>query len=266
MRRAQPRWLSAAFLPILVALLAGLLLVPASSSFADPLKPKKKDSNPRIKSKNAVITTSVEPSEAKPGDTVTFKVTAKLNPGYHIYKYAEKPKPPGSGPLYTTFDFFDTAGLKVEGNWQASKEPIKHKETAWPDLPFVEYYEDEVTWSIKLKVPEGTEAGKKTLRCQLGYMICNDRSCDPPGQWTLPDAVLTVLAAGAGSAATPAPKLAAATPAPAPATTSSPSPRTEPTESSGAAESRTVSTPPAPVGRILFPDQERDRAEGRARD
>jgi thiol:disulfide interchange protein len=250
MRRAHPRWLAAVSLPILVALLAGLLLVPASSAFADPAKPKKKDTNPRLKSRYATLTASVEPSEAKPGETVTFKVTAKLDPGYHIYKYTEKPLPPGSGPVYTTFDFFDTAGLKVEGDWQVSKEPIKHKEPVWPDLPFVEYYEDEVTWSVKLKVPEGTEPGKKTLRCQLGYMICNEKSCSAPGQWTLPDAELTVLPAGAPvKKATPDPKPTAATPAPAPAPATPSSPRTDPAESSGAAESRTVSTPPAaPAG------------------
>ena len=38
-----------------------------------------------------VLTTSVEPAEAKPGETVTFKVTAKLDPGYHIYKYSKEP-------------------------------------------------------------------------------------------------------------------------------------------------------------------------------
>ncbi len=173
MHRAHPGRLPAACLPIVLALLAGLLLVPASPSFADPPKPKLPDSRARSKPRTAEITTAVEPSRAKPGDTVTFKVIAKLEPGFHIYKDTDKPKQ-AAGPVYTTFDFFDTAGLKVEGSWQPSRDPIKHKEPVWPDLPFVEYYEDEVTWSIKLKVPEGTEPGKKTLRCQVGYMICNE--------------------------------------------------------------------------------------------
>ncbi len=73
---------------------------------------------------------------------------------------------------------------------------MKHKEENFPNLPFVEFYEDEVTWSIKLKVPDGIEPGKKTLRCQAGYMVCNDKCCSPPGQWTFPDAELTVLPGG----------------------------------------------------------------------
>ena len=174
---------------------------------------KKKDTNPRLKSRNAELTASVEPAEAKPGDTVTLKVTAKLDPGYHIYKYSKTPMKPGEGPSYTSFDLFDPAGLEAQGDWSASKEPIQHKEEVWPNLPFVEYYEDEVTWSHKLKVPPGTPAGKKTLRVQVGYMICDARSCSPPGQWTLPAVTLTVRPGeGAGASSSPAAKPAASDP------------------------------------------------------
>ena len=102
-------------LPVVLALLAGLWLVPASSTFADPPKPKLPDSRARLKPKDAELTTSVEPAEAKPGETVTFKVTAKLDPGYHIYKYTKEKPMRGAGPVYTTFDFFDTAGLQGRG-------------------------------------------------------------------------------------------------------------------------------------------------------
>src|SRR5262249_5803228 len=56
----------------------------------------------------------------------------------------------------------------------------------------------EITWSIPLRIPPGTEPGKKTLRVQAGYQVCNAKSCSMPGQWTLPEAVVTVLAAGTG--------------------------------------------------------------------
>jgi thiol:disulfide interchange protein len=249
MHRAHPGRMAATCLPIVLAVLAGLLLVPASPSFGDPPQPKKKDTNARLKSRYATITTSVEPSRAKPGETVTFKVIAKIDPGFHIYKDTDKPKQWRSGPVYTTFDFFDTAGLKIEGEWAASKEAIKHKEPVWDELPFVEYYEDEVTWSIKLKIFEGTEPGKKVLRCQVGYMICNDKSCSSPGQWTLPDAELTVLPAqgSASKPAEPEPKKAAAAPTP---TASSDPPKDSPTaaskEPAPTGTSATASTSPSP--------------------
>ena len=162
----------------------------------DDAKPAKKDSPAALKPKQATLTASVEPAEAKPGEEVTFKVTAKLDSGFHIYKYSKEHK---GGPVPTSFDFFDSAGLEVEGDWTASPEPEKHKDPNFPEVDSVEYHEDEVTWSIKLKVPAGAAPGKKTLRCQARYMICDAKTCSVPGRWTLPDVELTVT--GAESAA-----------------------------------------------------------------
>src|SRR5690349_18337149 len=69
------------------AIFVGLLSSPNAVTAADPPKPAKKDTPRALKPKTAVLTTSVEPAEAKPGERVTFKVTAKLEPGFHIYKY-----------------------------------------------------------------------------------------------------------------------------------------------------------------------------------
>ena len=170
------------------------LALPAGRAFAvaDDAKPAKKDSRPATRPREAKFTTSVSPSEAKPGDTVTYKVKVKLDAPWHIYKYAKVQAE--NGPRYTEFDFFDTAGLKLNGDWTPSAEPIKKKEPAFPDIPFLEYHEDEVTWSVSLKIPADAKPGRKTLRCQAGYMICSDQNCSFPGQWTLPDATLTVVA------------------------------------------------------------------------
>ncbi len=212
MRRAHLGWPAAvgASALCLLVLIAGPLLLVERSQAADSQgpAPKKKDSRARFQSKNAKLTTSVEPAEAHPGGTVAFKVTAKVDPGFHIYKYSRDAAKPGAGPLPTTFDLFDTGGLMPEGDWTASREPIRHPEPAFPDIPFVEYYEDEVSWSIHLKVPPGAEPGKKILRVQAGYMVCNASSCSMAGQWTLPETTLTVLS---GGSAAPPPTVAAST-------------------------------------------------------
>lgn len=188
----------------LIALVAGLAL--GGHAWADPPKPTKKDTTLAIRPKNAVLTTAVEPDKAKPGDVVTFKVTAKLDPGAHIYKYSREA---GPGPVSTSFDFFDTGGLKIEGDWTASKEPKREKDSNFPDLDVVEFFEHEVTWSVKLKIPEGTPPGKLALRCQARYMVCTSRNCSIPGQWTLPAAELTIVG---GKAQPPANAVAAASP------------------------------------------------------
>ena len=125
------------------------------------------------------------------GDSVTYKVTARLKPKWHIYKYAKAPEDPGP----TWFDVFDPAGLTPFGEWSASKEAHKPDPADKLAPPFG-YYEDEVTWSIKLGVPPGIVPGKKTLRVQAGYQVCNDTNCSVPGQWTLPDVEFTVLPGG----------------------------------------------------------------------
>jgi thiol:disulfide interchange protein len=183
-------------------LLLGSALDRASGAYGadEPPKPAQKDSPTRAKPKDVVLTTSIEKAEARPGDTVALKVTAKLNSGWHIYTQAKNQE--GEGPRKTVFDLFDTAGLEVAGDWKADRKPESRAEPAFDNKTF-EYFEDEVSWSIPLKVPSGTAAGKKLIRLQASYQVCNAQSCSFPGRWTLPDATLTVLAAEEGGAGSP---------------------------------------------------------------
>jgi thiol:disulfide interchange protein DsbD len=159
-------------------------------------KPSQKDSPARARPKDVEWKTAVVPAEARPGDTVRLQVTVRLNPGWHIYTQAKTQD--GEGPRKTVFDVFDTSGLEVAGDWKASKEPEAKAEPAFDNQIF-RFFDDEVTWSIPVKLPAGTPAGKKVIRCQASYQICNAQSCSFPGRWTLPDATLTVLPAGGGS-------------------------------------------------------------------
>jgi thiol:disulfide interchange protein DsbD len=181
--------------------------------------PTKKDSSARIRPKGVTVIPSVEPSEARPGETVTYKVKASLEPGLHIYAVAREGEK-REGPIPTTFDFFDPAGLKLGAAWKSDHAPEARPEPAFNNQ-IVEFFEDEVTWSIPLTAPADAAPGKRTLRCQAGYQVCNDRSCFPPGQWTLPDVTLTVLA-GAGKAATAAQPAPSQSPAETPPDNGSP--------------------------------------------
>jgi thiol:disulfide interchange protein DsbD len=218
MRSAPTRPQVIAGLALVAAALFGL--TPCSAPAADPPQPARKDSSPRIRPREATLTPEIVPAEAKAGAKVTYQVRVKLEPGWHIYTYAKQPREDGPPrPSFTTFDLFDTGGLKVAGDWMPSKPPIQHPEPAFPDFKFIEYYEDEVTWSIKLQVPPGTPPGPVKLRCQAGFQICNDLVCKPPGQWTLADASLTIVPGIAAAEPVPAPApvaSATATPPPAP--------------------------------------------------
>src|SRR5689334_2649191 len=101
----------------LSALVMFAVPLPAAIGADEPAKPAQKDSSVRAKPKDVVLSTSVKPAEAKPGDTVTFQVTAKLKPGWHIYTQAKTQE--GDGPRNTLFDLFDTGGLEVVSDWKA---------------------------------------------------------------------------------------------------------------------------------------------------
>jgi thiol:disulfide interchange protein DsbD len=218
MPSAQTRLQAIARPALVAAALLGVALSPtsaprpAAAQEAAAPKPAKKDSRPQIRPTEVTMTPAVTPTEAKAGATVTYQVKAALEPGWHIYTYAKaQPANGPARPSFTTFDFFDTGGLKIVGNWTASKPPVRQKEPAFNNLE-IEFFEDEVTWTIQLQVPPGTAPGPKTLRCQAGYQICNDQTCKIPGQWTLPDVTLTVVPGVAEPERT-----TAAPPAPAPA-------------------------------------------------
>jgi thiol:disulfide interchange protein DsbD len=179
---------------------------------ADASKPAQKDSPARAKPRDAVLTMTVEPTEARPGDTVSLRVTARLNPGWHIYTQAKTQE--GEGPRKTVFDLFDTAGLEVAGNWKPSKQPEEKAEPAFDNQVF-QYFEDEVTWSLPLRVPADAAPGKKSIRLQASYQICNAQSCSFPGRWTLPDATLTVRGETTAAAAATPPQGTTEQPAPA---------------------------------------------------
>lgn len=172
--------------------------------------PKQKDGNARFQPKEATFTTAIIPAEAKPGEEVKLEVRAKLKPKWHIYKFAKKQD--DSGPRSTEFDLYRTDGLEIAGEWAPAKPPKREKEPAFPDIEFVEFYEEEAVWSIPLKVPADAAPGEKTIKVQAYYQLCDDKSCSRPGRWTLPEAKLTV--AGDGAAKPEEPKKAEAAPAP----------------------------------------------------
>ena len=176
----------------------------SASLLAD--QPAKKDSNARLQPKSAAWSTKVEPSTAKPGEKVKFTASVKLQPGWHLYKYTKQQ--PETGPRQTEFDLFTTTGLKTSGDWKPSKELIKKKEPAFPELPYVEFYEDQVSFSIDLEVPANATSGDKSIQVQVFYQLCNAQNCSIPGRWTLPAAVLVVQGGQAAVAPVVAPPVA----------------------------------------------------------
>lgn len=234
---------SSAFLARSVLAILSLWILSTPTLAADA-KPVKKDSPARAKPNDVTVTATAEPLEVRPGGKVTYTVSARLNPGWHIYTYSEKQ--PDQGPRATQFDFFDPDGLKVVGNWKPSKEAHRKQEPAFNNLE-VAFYEDEVSWSVELQAPADIAPGKKTLRCQASYQICNAMSCSFPGRWTLPEVAINVVGGGEQqSAAAPATTIEAPA-APTETGASNPTEKTAETEKPASADKTAEAEPPVPT-------------------
>jgi hypothetical protein len=92
------------------------------------------------------------------------------------------------GPCFTKFDFFDRGGFEIVGDWHASRPPsIMKCPPAYPDRPTVECFEQEDTWSLRLKVPKDLKAEDRTLKCQVSCQLMKEKLATVPGRWTLED-------------------------------------------------------------------------------
>ncbi|HEU5117176.1 MAG TPA: cytochrome c biogenesis protein CcdA, partial [Isosphaeraceae bacterium] len=170
-------------------------LVALAASTASAQQPKHKDTRDFLKPKEVTYKTSVVPAQAKPGDRVTYSVEVSVKAPWHIYAYAAEQPP--QGPRNTQFDLFDPAGLKSDGKWTPDRKPVRKKEPAFPDLDAVEFYENTVTWSTTLTIPQNATPGKKSISAQIYYQICNESTCKPPSYVTLPPATVSVVAGSA---------------------------------------------------------------------
>jgi hypothetical protein len=133
--------------------------------------------------KQARLTPYTNPKELKPGQKFNYSIKVSLDDGWQILPLSPE-QPPDEKFVWTEFDFFETGGFEVVSDWHASEAPSVKPH---PVRQTIEFFEKEVTWSIRLKVPQGMEAGEKVLKCQAGYQIMNDRAISDPGRWTLQD-------------------------------------------------------------------------------
>ncbi len=124
------------------------------------------------KSPEANVTISVEPAEAKVGETVTFTVKIDMPPGNHVYSMSPKF---GGG---TKVKFTAEQGVKALGEFEADHPPksefVKELDQT------VEKYTKSVTWTRKYQVLEGTSPAH--LTGELIYQVCNAQTCLPSKQ------------------------------------------------------------------------------------
>ena len=161
------------------ALLAALILAPVALA-ADTKKAG------GVKSVEATF----DPPEAKPGQTVTFKLTVTLEDGYHTYPLVQTDKAaegmvnklefPKGGAVVFVGDTFDPSGGKTK---------------AEPALCIKEMlvFEGTVVYQRKAVVPPTAKAGELTVQVpKFVLSVCDKDNCFPP-KTLKPEAKLKVL-------------------------------------------------------------------------
>ena len=150
--------------------LAGLVaLAVVSPALADP-------ATDAVKKVEAVF----EPADAKPGQTVTLKITVALADGYHTYPVlqpadeakfsANKITFPADGPVVYVGDIVDPVGAKTK----VIDDPVAKEKY---DLL---YYPGGGTWVRKAVVLPTAKAGAIGSKVKVKLLVCDADNCFPP--------------------------------------------------------------------------------------
>lgn len=131
-----------------------------------------------------------EPAEAKPGQTVTFKLTVDLNDGYHTYPTVQPDK--AAADMVNVIQFPGPGAVVFVG---AVTDPAKFETKAEPDLGIKELRENggTVVYTRKAVVTPSATSGPVTVKLTaFKLMVCDKSNCFPPK--TIPiEAALKVL-------------------------------------------------------------------------
>ncbi len=135
------------------------------------------------------VEASVEPATARPGQTVTFRLTIELNDGYHTYPTVQADKKAAS--MVNMIKFPDAGTLIFVGT---VKDPEKPDVKPEPDLGIKELrtYHGKVVYERTAVVSPKAAAGEAKIELKsFKLSVCDADTCYPPKTLT-PSAKLTV--------------------------------------------------------------------------
>jgi len=123
---------------------------------------------------NPVVWTVSPPAHlAAAGTTIRVKLTAAIQPGWHLYALDQ---PPG-GPNRTEIWVGEDQPFESAGEVKAPKPHVIFD----PNFSMqVGLYTGRTEFQVPVKVAAGTAAGRHALTIDARFQSCNDRLCLPP--------------------------------------------------------------------------------------
>lgn len=163
----RPRGIN--FPPLLLAIVFGCLVGLANVGLA-----QSKGGGDRFDNVVKKLEAKLEPATAKPGDTLKFKLTLDIIPGWHIY--ANRQLDPESAYV-TGISFPGVAGLELVGELA---EPTNGHTIANPEggQPLM-VFDGNFTWEQSFRVTEKAANGTMRVPVKLKMQVCNDANCLP---------------------------------------------------------------------------------------
>jgi thiol:disulfide interchange protein len=111
-------------------------------------------------------------AKAPAGSSVALKLTAKLEPGWHLYSLTT----PAGGPIPTTAKLNDSPSVESFKLYQPTPE---RKFDSNFNLDTETFQNEAVFWSIAT-LKKDAPAGPVDLTAQVRYQSCDDKQCLPP--------------------------------------------------------------------------------------
>ena len=139
------------------------------------------------------VEATFEPAEAKPGETVTLKITVHLHDGYHTYPTRQPDK--AAEAMVNKISFPDAGAVTFVGD---VTDPKEYKTKAEPELGIKEMriVEGKVVYERKAVVSATAKPGAVTVKLTAVTLnVCDAVNCYPAKKLT-PEATLKVLDGG----------------------------------------------------------------------
>jgi hypothetical protein len=123
------------------------------------------------------ITGSFEPSEAKPGQTVTLKIKVDIEKGWHTYPTVQEDKAAAFQVNKIAFEPKNPV-VFVENVVEPPNPTIKAE--ADLGITAMHTYPGGGVWERKAVVPPSTKPGDIEAKLKFTILICNDKNCLAP--------------------------------------------------------------------------------------
>ncbi len=115
---------------------------------------------------------ALDQASAPPGSQVLARLTAKIEPGWHLYSLST----PKGGPIPTTIQVQPNQALAGFRIFQPKPKRMFDKNFNLD----TETYEGPQVFLLELTVNKDAAAGASDLSAGVRYQVCNDRQCIPP--------------------------------------------------------------------------------------